>query len=195
MSSEEMQENPSHFARILYLSDGEKFTFRLLLPSDSESFGNFLEGLTPEIRKRFAPHPLTPDEAKKICQTLKYSEILRFITVNIKREIVGYFILSFPFREEEISRYENYGLTIIDGKDVRIAPVIADAYQNKGLGSLMMKETIDVARHLELRYLVLWGGTQATNDRAIHFYNKFGFKKVGEFKKNDMNNFDMYMEL
>lgn len=185
----------SNYARILHLNNGEEFTFRPLLSSDSKSFGNFLEGLSADTRNRYAPHPLTFEEAKKICLTLKDSEVLRLIAINKKGVIVGYFILSFTFREEELNRYHNYGLPIILGKDVRIAPVIADVYQNKGIGSIMMKETINVSRKLGLRYLVLWGGTQATNERAIHFYNKFGFINVGKFEKNNKNNYDMYLEL
>jgi ribosomal protein S18 acetylase RimI-like enzyme len=72
---------------------------------------------------------------------------------------------------------------------------VSDEFQNRGLGSLMMKHVIAVARRLGRRRMILSGGTQATNARAIHFYQKHGFRKVGEFETPGMNNFDMVLEL
>ena len=52
------------------------------------------------------------------------------------------------------------------------------------------------ARQLGRTRMVLWGGTQATNDRAIHFYQKHGFRTVGEFQEPPgFNNYDMIMDL
>jgi diamine N-acetyltransferase len=41
---------------------------------------------------------------------------------------------------------------------------------------------------------MLWMGVQATNERAVHFYTKWGFHKVGEFY-TDKNNYDMILDL
>ena len=46
-----------------------------------------------------------------------------------------------------------------------------------------------------LRRLALVGGVRGDNPRAIHFYEKFGFEKVGEFQSRDVVSFDMIAEL
>ena len=39
------------------------------------------------------------------------------------------------------------------------------------------------------------GGVRGVNSREIHFYEKFGFEKVGEFQSRDVVSFDMIAEL
>jgi ribosomal protein S18 acetylase RimI-like enzyme len=58
----------------------------------------------------------------------------------------------------------------------------------------MLNHLLNIARQIGRKRIVLMGGTQATNPRAIRFYQKFGFKTVGEFI-TDINNYDMILEL
>lgn len=177
------------------LENGEKIVFRPLVKNDSTAFGDFLSNLSEETRKRFGPHPLTSDEAKSICDNLNYSEMLRMVLTNSREEIVGYIILSFQHRDSQLLRYKGYKIPIVKGRDVCIAPVIADRYQNKGVGSIMLGEIIEIAKSLGVKYIILWQGTQLTNTRAVHFYEKFGFKKNGEFERYGTNNVDMTLSL
>jgi ribosomal protein S18 acetylase RimI-like enzyme len=44
--------------------------------------------------------------------------------------------------------------------------------------------------------MVLFGGTYATNHRAIHFYKKHGFRTVGTFERPDgRSSYNMLLEL
>ena len=55
---------------------------------------------------------------------------------------------------------------------------------------------LQVAREHGRRRLVLLGGTQATNERAMHFYRKLGFRTVGTFEHpRGAQNYDMLLEL
>lgn len=190
--------NKAYSTELIALKDGETITYRPLQETDTQQFGHFLESLSNETRKRFGAHPLTMQGAEDVCHSLNTKKVLRLIGVNNKNEVVGYFILENSFPEDEKRRYLSYGIEIQDQVDCRIAPVITDSYQNKGLGSALMASTLKRAQFLRKRYVVLFGGTHATNERAIHFYEKFGFKKVGEFLSKspdgtEINNFDMYL--
>jgi ribosomal protein S18 acetylase RimI-like enzyme len=48
----------------------------------------------------------------------------------------------------------------------------------KGIGSALMKECISIAEEKKREYL--WLGVWEKNDKAIRFYERFGFKKFGE---------------
>lgn len=73
---------------------------------------------------------------------------------------------------------------------------MADAYQSRGVGSAMMPSILETVRRLGYRRMVLSGGTRAENHRAIRFYEKNGFRKVGDFKSGgDIDNHDMILEL
>jgi diamine N-acetyltransferase len=194
MNRQELVNNPLSIQKTLILPSGEHITFRPLLSSDSEIFGKFLEWLSEDTNKRFQPHPLTMQSARDICGKLDYQQSLPLIALNDHNEITAYFILEFAF-PDNVKRYQTYGILISKEDDCRLAPVVADEYQNTGVGSIVMKQTLIVAALLDIHHIVLHGGTQATNTQAIHFYEKFGFKKVGEFEENNMTNFDMVTSL
>ena len=48
----------------------------------------------------------------------------------------------------------------------------------KGIGAALMKKCIDIA--FETGRRVIWLGVWEKNERAIHFYEKWGFEKFGE---------------
>jgi GNAT superfamily N-acetyltransferase len=93
-----------------------------------------------------------------------------------------------------LNRYREQGIDLSKGKHPMFAPSIADDYQNTGLASLAMPAIIKAAKELGAKSLVLMGGTQATNKRAITFYEKFGFKHVCDFETKVLN-YDMQMLL
>ena len=61
--------------------------------------------------------------------------------------------------------------------------------------ALLIAHLLPLLRRLERRRLALVGGVRGDNPRAIHFYEKFGFAKVGEFQSRDVVSFDMIAEL
>ena len=58
-----------------------------------------------------------------------------------------------------------------------------------------MAHLLPLLRRLESRRLVHVGGVRGDNPRAIHFYEKFGFAKVGELQSRDVVSFDMIAAL
>ncbi len=187
--------NPHIVTRQLMLGE-EPVIFRLLHSGDGELLGRYFESLSDETRRRYGPHPLTAEEAQNLCDNLNYHDTLRFVAFKpgTAPEIIAYFILQLGITEHEMARYASYGIELDTSLDCTFAPSVSDAYQDRGLGSLLMRPMIDSARRLGKRAIVLMGGTQATNERAIHFYEKFDFRRVGGFR-TDVDNYDMILYL
>lgn len=195
LTLQDITSNPQIIAENLSLRDGETVMFRPLGSSDVTLFCIFLQELSEETSRRFQPHPLTIAAAEALCRNLDYEKTLRMLAVNRNLKVVGYFVLEFVFPNDERERYQRYGIELSNEKDCRLAPVVADKYQNTGIGSTLMARTIEISKLLDRRNIVLNGGTQATNERAIHFYEKFGFQKIGEFEESNINNYDMILPL
>jgi GNAT superfamily N-acetyltransferase len=187
--------NPHHITQRLLL-DGEHVILRLLLPGDGELLGRYFEGLSEETRRRFGPHPLTTGEAQDLCARIDRHSALRFVALlpGTAPQIIAYFILMLSAGEPETARYKEYGIQLDNAADCAFAPSVADAYQSRGLGSLLMPHIIEVARRMGKRALVLMGGTQSTNTRAVGFYEKFGFERVGSYF-TEIENYDMILRL
>lgn len=69
---------------------------------------------------------------------------------------------------------------IIDEADI-MNIVIKKSYRNKGIGSLLLKELISLCQNLNLKSIFL--EVNESNFSAIHLYEKFDFKVVGNRKK------------
>ena len=179
------------------LRSGEQLTIRLLQPGDAARLGAYLHGLSAETRARYGPHAFDQATVDAICSTLNPAALLRMVgTVAQGNEerIISYALLKLGVLDEDRRRYEALAILLSQDTDCTLAPSVADAYQDQGVGSLMMGHLLRVARELGRKRVVLWLGVQATNERAIHFYTKWGFAKVGEFM-TDRNNFDMIRDL
>lgn len=68
---------------------------------------------------------------------------------------------------------------------------IKKQYQNKGYGSLLMKQYIEYAKRCNCKGIVL-----ASRESKVHFYENLGFLNLGESKSNHGNTkwFDMIYE-
>jgi diamine N-acetyltransferase len=50
-------------------------------------------------------------------------------------------------------------------------------------------------RTQQQRHIVLWGGVQAANEKALNFYKKQGYQQMGDFWLNGLQNLDMIKTL
>ena len=115
-------------------------------------------------------------------------------------EVAAYFILLLGLREHTAERYRNHGAPLDGLATCTFAPVVADAWQSRGVGSIVVAPVYDAARRLGFARCVLMGGTRAINHRAIRFYEKAGFRRVGDFTTHDpdgtpIGNHDMVLAL
>ena len=181
------------------LRDGRRATVRPLEATDVDPLTDFFVSLSADTRSRYGPHPFDRPTAESLCSSIDNSQIVRFVAVlnndQPQAEIIGYMILS---RKIWSGDAERYGDRLREGECACLAPVIADAYQDQGIGTQMGRHVVASAREMGLKQVILMGGVLAFNERAQHFYEKLGFRRVGEFwthSGEDKLNYDMVLDL
>ena len=169
---------------------GRRFELRPLRPDDVELLTEYFLSLSDYTKMLYGPHPFDRETAEKLCRE-EDPTVLRLVTLEQGTSRIGsYFILFLKLRPGDASRYTDLAPEGV----CSLAPSVRDELQNTGLGSLVMKELVEVARSLGMRRMILCGGVQARNARGYHFYSKWGFSKVREFPTQIMN-YDMIREL
>ena len=200
---EQIALDPNSATRSFHHEPAGPLTMRLLTAGDAEAFGHYLEELGPETRRRFGPHPHTMAAAEALCGEIDHAKALRLLVeadAPSADGIVGYFIVYPRVNPAESKRFEGHGQPLDSETDCTFAPSLADACQGKGLGSAATVLILELARELGFERMVLSGGTQADNDRAIRYYRKVGFQTAGSFETNaeqygPMSNYDMILML
>jgi len=152
----------------------------------------YLNKLSEDSKKRFGPHLFTKDEIVRIFNDNDYK---LFIARNPdENSIIAYTIIKFGWLDFEIPRLTSYGLSP-GSNDCTIAPSVADEWQGRGLGSMFFDYLMStLKKEYHMSRIILWGGVQSNNSKAIRLYEKFGFKTLGEFNYNGMN-LDMILEI
>ncbi|WP_151770954.1 GNAT family N-acetyltransferase [Streptomyces abyssomicinicus] len=96
----------------------------------------------------------------------------------------------------DLARYEDAGIRLTGTTDCRFGLTLADDYQDRGVGTLVLPLVTEVARLLGRTRIILWGGVRAANARAIRYYEKNGFRPVGPFPEADRSlSLDMMLDL
>ncbi|MBD2700550.1 GNAT family N-acetyltransferase [Spirosoma sp. BT702] len=177
------------------LSLDEQITIRLLESSDSAKLTAYFGGLSEQTKSYFAPHSFIVETVEHICKTLNPEEVVRLVAVSSATgKIIAYFLLLSGATPSDTARFQALGMPIHTATDYSIAPSIADDYQSRGLGNHLMKKSLAIARTMGKQRIILWGGIQDRNQRAMHYYQKYGFINAGQFT-NDVLNYDMYLPL
>jgi GNAT superfamily N-acetyltransferase len=181
------------------LRDGRPVTMRPLQETDVEPLATFFLGLSAETRRRYAPHPFDRTTAQELCRAAGHDGCTRFVVVleseSERPAIIGYLILTPTPSQTDLERHDGH---LRAEASAGIAPAVADAYQNQGVGSLLGRHVIACARDMGLRQLFLTGGVRSFNESAIHYYEKLGFRRVGEFWTRDPGanlNYAMVLDL
>jgi RimJ/RimL family protein N-acetyltransferase len=121
------------------LHDGSTVTIRPLLKQDIELERRFIEGLSPQSRRyRFLCSLVTPTDA-----------LLRQLTeLDPQREaaLVALVEDHGATREVGVARFSG-----VPGGKAEIAVTVSDEWQNKGLGTALMRRLIDLARQRGIR--------------------------------------------
>ena len=197
----EIQANPRSIAASIQAASGLAMTFRPLEPQDNQILGRYFLSLSENTISLYGPHPFDQATADHLCATINYADTIRMIATipaGAQEQVIAYFILQLSVSEGEIQRYAEAGITIDSQADCLIAPSVADAFQSQGLGTPLMRTMFAVARRLGRKHMVLMGGVYAHNARALHYYQKVGFKKVGTFVASCAKgrpSYDMYVDL
>ncbi|QQS50337.1 MAG: GNAT family N-acetyltransferase [Bacteroidota bacterium] len=161
------------------------FLLRHATHDDILNLLGYLNSLSPESRKRFEPHPFETDSLYQLIENPEYILLLAIDEHTLFIE--AYTILKSGWLDFEADRFKSYGLKPQPG-DYTFAPSVADYWQGKGLGRLLFEYTLlQLPEANPQKRIFLWGGVQASNSHAIHFYTKLGFKELGQFEYNGTN--------
>ena len=169
----------------------DEIELREINKSDFEQLSIYFEHLSKETKSRFGPHGY---DLNSIGNFYEQAENRGYIALNRKTEIVAYSILRKGFLQHDSFRLESYGLHLSMDTDSTFAPSVADAYQSQGIGLLLFDYILDQIKGSTIERIILWGGVQSNNEKAVNFYKKKGFRTLGEFEYYGLNN-DMVLEL
>jgi diamine N-acetyltransferase len=177
------------------LPSGEKLILRLLRAQDDEKLLRYFAGLSDLTKSYFGPHPFDAATVREIVRSLDPFQMTRLIAATPADDaIVAYVLVWAGLVPEDAARYQAYRLPLSGETDCTLAPSVADAYQSVGLGNFLMEKALRIARQTGKKRMVLWGGVQVRNQRAVNFYTKFGFERKGEFD-TEVKNLDMIRTL
>ncbi len=194
------------------LPTGEIVALRLLRPDDEAALGAYFAGLSAATRRVYAPHPFDAATARRLCAELDPTQNLRFVAVagapgaapGVARSpgtpaaprLVAYIIVRLGVGAGELARYAAAGLPLDPATTCCLAPSVADVYQSRGVGPVLMAPILRWLRELGYLRLVLSGGVRAENARAKRFYAKLGFRRVADFvTAGEVQNHDMVLDL
>jgi diamine N-acetyltransferase len=179
-------ERPALVTHRLTLHNSKVVTFRPLMPDDADRLAVFLGELSAESRRLSTFDGYDQAAAKELCDAIGRYDKLRFVLEEESSgRIVGILELSLGLPDGDIQRYQKAGVALEEDTDIRFGPTLADDYQGSGVGTAVFPLVIDVARALGKKRIILWGGVLSDNSRAIHYYEKHGFKPMGGFTGPD----------
>jgi len=177
------------------LKNGKSVEVRLLEPGDNEKlFEYFDQYFSKESRSRFGPHAFDRETINTICQNPN-DELARYVAIDEEKNIVAYMLIKQGMIDWDMNRYLTRQQSYDHDSSVTFAPSVADAWQSTGLGSLMNDLIENDLRKRNIKNIILWGGVQATNEKAIIFYKKLGYQFIASFWHDGKDNHDMVKRL
>jgi diamine N-acetyltransferase len=191
LTLEAVAAEPGMITSTFVLLSGERVIFRPLLPADVDRLTHFLENLSPQTR-RFWSHPSYDRvTAQTLCDAIGRYDKLRLVAVSEDERIIALFEFSMDLVESDIERFRGYGIELHNETDCRFGPCVADDYQGTGLGRILFPPTVEIARRFGQQRILLWGGVFVENERAIRYYERLRFQRIGEFIKDAGPCYDM----
>jgi diamine N-acetyltransferase len=179
----------------IILKSNDSITIRLLQKDDEERLFNYFSQLSAESKSRFGPHLFDRGTVKHICNE-PVGDIFRYVALDEQLDVVAYMLIKKGMLEGEQYRLRQNSVAYEEPLFCTYAPSVADAWQSSGLGSAMYQVIEqDIRNNTSYRFVILWGGVQATNAKAIGFYQKQGFKQIGSFWYDGKDNHDMIKSL
>lgn len=153
---------PSHLVSQLQLADGTNITIRPIRPEDASIEQSFVHELSPQSKYfRFMQG----------LNELTQQMLVRFTQLDYSRELALIAVLDSHDKETElgVARY----VINPDGDSCEFALVIADEWQNRGIGSHLMSALIESSRQRGIKRME--GEILTHNNNMIKLTKKLGF--------------------
>ena len=180
---------------IFNLKDKRSVEIRLLINSDNENLFAYLQNLSEESLSRFGPHLFDKETIDNICGQIS-NDPLRYVAIdNSSNQIVAYMVVKQGMIEGDELRYATRNQRYDHDNSVTFAPSVADAWQSSGLGSIMNDVIENDLDKRKIKSIILWGGVQSSNLKALNFYKKHGYQYIASFCHDNKDNHDMVKQL
>jgi diamine N-acetyltransferase len=178
---------------IIKTKNNKEVYLRKLQPGDIDSVYNYLNQLSDETKKRFGPHPF---DRQSICDFYNHGPAhSAYIALDTgTSEVIAYAIIKIGYLEHDKHRLQSYGLAPHCQTDCTFAPSVADTWQGYGIGNELYHFILTSLKENGIKRIILWGGVQAGNTRAVNYYKRNGFTILGQFTYNG-ENYDMVAEI
>lgn len=153
---------PAHLITHWQLPDGTNLTIRPIRPEDAGIEQAFVRGLSAESKYfRFM------DALQELSQNM----LVRFTQIDYDREMALIAVLERDEQEQELGvcRY----VASADGLSCEFALVVADEWQNKGIGNKLMNCLFDAARAKGIK--VMEGEVLTANRSMLELVRRLGF--------------------
>jgi acetyltransferase len=153
---------PAELVRHLTLRDGARVVLRPIRPEDRQIEKEFVHNLSDQSKYfRFM----------SALRELNEAMLNRFTQIDYDREMALIAVVCENGLETEIgvARY----IVSADGSSCEFALAVADAWQHRGVGSILLRSLIDAARARGLK--VMEGMVMAENHKMLALMAAFGF--------------------
>jgi ribosomal protein S18 acetylase RimI-like enzyme len=173
--------------------DNRQILLRKFDREDSADLAAYFINLSDESKRRYGPHAFDEQAIRGLYKNPDplIGYIARDPGSNL---IIAYSVIKPGYLQQDQARLRSWGLTLDPETDATYAPSVADAWQNCGLGNNMFGFILADLKLKGIRRIILWGGVQSTNEKAVKFYLRNGFKTLGQFEHNG-SNFDMILNI
>ncbi len=149
------------------LADGRKVALDWLKKADIPEVVEVLNEVIREDRYLFMNNPITNMERELEWFERATKDGMLYLTARIDGKFVGG--ASIHPQTDKHSHIASYGI------------FISKNHRNLGLGTMLTKEFVEIAKEHGLEILQL--SVYATNERAFNVYKKCGFKQAGQLTK------------
>jgi acetyltransferase len=154
---------PRHLVRSLQLNDGTDIVVRPIRPEDAEMEDRFVRELTAESRYFRFMNQL---------QELSQEMLVRFTQIDYHSEMALIAVTAADGRDHQIgvARYT----TNLDKTSCEFALTVSDDWQHRGIGHILMKDLMDVARDRDLSEME--GQVLSNNKKMLDLVRTLGFR-------------------
>lgn len=174
---------------IIITENNKAVSFCRLTVAGYDKLTHYLFQLSPETKKRFEPHPFDQAAVSHFYQTNPYN--LGYIAEDTSDgSVIAYAIIRLGYLEHDGDRLRSFGFVPDHFTDVTYAPSVADHWQGQGIGYHLLQFVEEELKTMGRQRIILWGGVQQENKRAVRYYLKNGFMILGAFEYNGPN-YDM----
>jgi diamine N-acetyltransferase len=178
---------------LVQTKNNKKLFLRRLAASDFNELLYYLQHLSDTTKNRFGPHPFNPQSLIDFYQDIDLH--LGYIAIDTAtNKIIAYCIVKRGYLGHDINRLQSYGIVLNHKTDCTFAPSVADDWQSCGVGNHLFQFITADLKNAGINRLILWGGVQASNEKAVNYYKRNGFKTLGQFNHNG-ENYDMVFEI